>query len=67
MKYNLITWILDNIVACFFQFFITLGENIDYLDGQHTVFGEVSEGWETLDKLNEVFVDRENRPYKDVR
>ena len=50
-----------------FQFFLTLGDDIDYLDGKHTVFGEVSEGLETLDKLNDVFVDQENRPYKDVR
>lgn len=53
--------------GCGSQFFITLGDNIDYLDGKHAVFGHVVEGLETLDKLNEVFVDQESRPFKDVR
>nr|XP_039254977.1 peptidyl-prolyl cis-trans isomerase-like 4 [Styela clava] len=49
------------------QFLITLGENLDYLDGVHTVFGEVAEGFDVLTKLNEAFCDKENRPYKDIR
>ncbi|OQV18296.1 Peptidyl-prolyl cis-trans isomerase-like 4 [Hypsibius exemplaris] len=49
------------------QFFITLGENLDYLDDVHTVFGEVSEGLEVLQKLNETIVDDGNRPYQDIR
>ncbi|KAK2460022.1 hypothetical protein APHAL10511_007945 [Amanita phalloides] len=49
------------------QFFITLADNIDYLDGKHAVFGRVVEGLEMLDKLNEVFVDKDSRPFKDVR
>ena len=49
------------------QFFLTLAENIDYLDGTHTVFGEVAEGFEVLEKLNEAYVDAEKRPYKDIR
>ncbi|KAI0787236.1 cyclophilin-like domain-containing protein [Irpex lacteus] len=53
--------------GCGSQFFITLADNIDYLDGKHAVFGHVVEGLETLDKLNEVFVDQEGRPFKDVR
>lgn len=53
--------------GCGSQFFITLGENIDYLDGKHAVFGHVVEGIETLEKLNDVFVDQEGRPFKDVR
>jgi len=53
--------------GCGSQFFITLGDNIDYLDGKHAVFGHVVEGFETLDKLNEVFVDQDGRPFKDVR
>ena len=40
---------------------------MDYLDGVHTVFGEVSEGFDVLEKLNEVIADQENRPYRDVR
>ena len=53
--------------GCGSQFFITLADNIDYLDGRHAVFGYVVEGFETLDKLNEVFVDQDSRPFKDVR
>ncbi|KAI0797182.1 cyclophilin-like domain-containing protein [Abortiporus biennis] len=53
--------------GCGSQFFITLGDNIDYLDGKHAVFGHVVEGFDTLDKLNEVFVDQDGRPLKDVR
>jgi len=49
------------------QFFITLAENIDYLDGKHTVFGEVAEGFDVLQKFNEAYVDKDNRPYKDIR
>lgn len=53
--------------GCGSQFFITLGDNIDYLDGKHAVFGHVVEGFDTLDKMNEVFVDQEGRPFKDIR
>ncbi|KAH7887486.1 cyclophilin-like domain-containing protein [Phlebopus sp. FC_14] len=53
--------------GCGSQFFITLGDNIDYLDGKHAVFGHVVEGLETLDKINEVFTDQDGRPFKDVR
>ena len=41
------------------QFYITLGDNLDYLDGKHTIFGEVSEGFDILQKLNDVTVDEE--------
>ena len=41
--------------------------NIDYLDGKHTVFGEVAEGFDVLQKLNDIYVDKDNRPYKDIR
>lgn len=53
--------------GCGSQFFITLADEIGYLDGKHAVFGHVVEGLETLDKLNEVFVDKDGRPFKDVR
>ncbi|KAJ6611773.1 cyclophilin-like domain-containing protein [Mycena sp. CBHHK59/15] len=53
--------------GCGSQFFVTLGDTIDYLDGKHAVFGHVVEGLETLDKLNDVFTDKDGRPFKDVR
>eukprot|EP00794_Sanderia_malayensis_P000555 gene555-1212_t len=49
------------------QFFFTLGEDLDYLDGKHTVFGEVAEGFEALDKINTAICDRDDRPYQDIR
>ena len=50
-----------------FQFFITLGDDLDYLDGVHTVFAEVVEGFEVLDKLSDAICDDEHRPYQDIR
>lgn len=48
------------------QFFITLADSLDYLDGKHTVFGHVTEGLEVLDQLNETLCDTENKPFKDI-
>jgi peptidyl-prolyl cis-trans isomerase-like 4 len=53
--------------GCGSQFFITLADNQDYLDGKHAVFGRVIEGMETLDKINEAYLDREGRPLQDIR
>ena len=36
------------------QFYITLRDDISYLDKKHTVFGQVTEGLEILEKINEV-------------
>ncbi|OMO54484.1 hypothetical protein CCACVL1_27765 [Corchorus capsularis] len=49
------------------QFYFTLRDDLDYLDGKHTVFGEVAEGFETLMRINEAYVDEKNRPYKNIR
>ncbi|GAN03804.1 RNA binding protein [Mucor ambiguus] len=49
------------------QFFITLADDLDYLDGKYTLFGEVAEGFEVLDKMNEAFCDEKGRPYRDIR
>lgn len=50
------------------QFYITTrGEDLAYLDGKHTIFGEVAEGMDVLDKINELYVDKDNRPFQDVR
>ncbi|SRR5258708_1319238 len=57
----------NSIGGCGSQFFITLADNIEYLDGKHAVFGHVVEGLDTLEKLNDIFVDHRNRPLKDVR
>jgi len=49
------------------QFFITLGDGLDFLDGKHTVFGQLAEGLEILEKLNETICDDSHKPYQDVR
>ena len=50
------------------QFFITLrGEDLDHLEGKHTIFGEVAEGVNILQKINELYCDDDGRPYQDVR
>lgn len=49
------------------QFLITTGDNLDYLDGVHTVFGEVTEGLDVLANINQTFVDKDFIPLQDVR
>ena len=38
-----------------------------HLDGQYTVFGEVVEGLEIVDSIQQMKTDRFNRPLEDVR
>lgn len=49
------------------QFIVTLGPGIDYLDGKAAIFGQVVEGFDTLEKINAAFVDDKGRPLKDIR
>lgn len=49
------------------QFLITLGDNVDQLDGKAAIFGEVVEGFDALEKINTAFVDTSGRPLKDIR
>jgi peptidyl-prolyl cis-trans isomerase-like 4 len=49
------------------QFIVTLGDNIDYLDGKAAIFGKVVEGFDTLEKINDAFTDSKGRPLKDIR
>ncbi|KAF4677681.1 hypothetical protein FOL47_000143 [Perkinsus chesapeaki] len=51
------------------QFYITLRDEVSYLDGKHTIFGYVpaGDGDDVLRKMNEVFVDEENHPYNPIR
>ena len=50
------------------QFFITLrSEDMNHLDGKHTILGEVAEGLDVLQKLNELYCDEDGRPFQDVR
>ncbi len=49
------------------QFLITLGENLDFLDGKAAIFGKVVEGFDALEKINDAFIDSKGRPLKDIR
>ena len=49
------------------QFYIVHDENnCLHLDGEYTIFGEVTEGLEVIDKIATVATDRYDRPYEDV-
>mgnify|MGYP002519573914 CR=1 FL=1 len=49
------------------QFYIVHDENnCLHLDGQYTIFGEVTEGLDVIDKIATVATDRYDRPYEDV-
>ncbi|KRX37035.1 Peptidyl-prolyl cis-trans isomerase-like 4 [Trichinella murrelli] len=49
------------------QFFVTLDEDLKYLNGVHTVFGEITEGFDILEKLNDAICDKDNHPFQDIR
>jgi peptidyl-prolyl cis-trans isomerase-like 4 len=49
------------------QFYITTGLELDSLDGKHTIFGEVSEGLDVLQQIDEAFVDDAGRPLQNIR
>ncbi|XP_071565872.1 peptidyl-prolyl cis-trans isomerase sig-7 [Temnothorax nylanderi] len=49
------------------QFFVTLGSELQSLDNQHCVFGEITEGLEVILKFNETICDGDQRPYQDIR
>jgi peptidyl-prolyl cis-trans isomerase A (cyclophilin A) len=47
------------------QFFITVAPT-DWLTGNHTIFGEVIEGQDVVDKITSVPRSRQDKPNKDV-
>ena len=50
------------------QFYIVHDENAClHLDGHYSIFGEVIEGLDVIDKIASVDVDRMDRPYEDVK
>ena len=49
------------------QFIITLGDDLDYLDGKAAIFGKVVEGFDALEKINDSFCDDKGRPLVDIR
>ncbi|GJD10278.1 Peptidyl-prolyl cis-trans isomerase CYP59 [Galdieria sulphuraria] len=49
------------------QFFITLSDQLDYLDEKYTIFGQVEEGWETVEAIESVLVDEKKKPFQVIR
>ena len=49
-------------------FYITLtNKELFSLNGKHTIFGKVVEGFDVLNKINNCYTDENNRPYQNIR
>jgi len=49
------------------QFFIVTTEAAPWLDGKHTVFGEVTEGMDVVDRIGTLPTDARDRPTQEAR
>ena len=49
------------------QFFIVTVEQAPWLDGKHTVFGEVTDGMDIVDTISELPRDGRDRPLQEAR
>lgn len=48
------------------QFFIVHSDETPWLDGKHTIFGQLVEGFDVLDKIATVKVDMADKPLHDI-
>jgi cyclophilin family peptidyl-prolyl cis-trans isomerase len=49
------------------QFFIVTADACPWLDGLHTVFGEVTSGMDVVDTISHIDTDMQDRPLSEVR
>src|SRR5919197_4738483 len=49
------------------QFFLVTADECPWLDGKHTVFGQVTDGMDAVDKLESVETDARDRPVEPQR
>ena len=49
------------------QFFIVTADECPWLDGKHTVFGEVTSGMDVVDKIEGLETDGRDKPREDAR
>jgi cyclophilin family peptidyl-prolyl cis-trans isomerase len=49
------------------QFFIVTVQSAEWLDGKHTVFGEVVDGMDVVDTISELPRDGRDRPLQEAR
>jgi cyclophilin family peptidyl-prolyl cis-trans isomerase len=49
------------------QFFIVTVDSAPWLDGKHTVFGEVTDGMDVVDTISELPRDGRDRPMQEAR
>jgi len=49
------------------QFFIVTTQSAPWLDGKHTVFGEVTDGMDVVDTISELPRDGRDRPMQEAR
>jgi cyclophilin family peptidyl-prolyl cis-trans isomerase len=49
------------------QFFIVTAESCPWLDGLHTVFGQVTSGMDVVDEISHIDTDMQDRPLAEVR
>jgi peptidyl-prolyl cis-trans isomerase B (cyclophilin B) len=48
------------------QFFIVTADACPWLDGKHTVFGQVTDGMDVVDAISALQTDARDRPHEDV-
>ena len=48
------------------QFFIVTAESCPWLDGKHTVFGQITDGMDVVDRLEAVQTDGSDRPVEAI-